>query len=97
MVGATGATGEKLVRQLVNVSAFKEVVAVGRRVLENVEPGTAKLDLRAIDMDKLETEARPAFEHADCVFCCLGTTRKVCPVCDRVKEGGKRLSHSSLG
>ncbi|KAG2434160.1 hypothetical protein HXX76_007887 [Chlamydomonas incerta] len=27
-------------------------------------------------MDKLEEEARPAFEHADCVFCCLGTTRK---------------------
>ncbi|KAG2447279.1 hypothetical protein HYH02_007609 [Chlamydomonas schloesseri] len=77
VVGATGATGEALVRQLVHVKDFKEVVTVGRRVLENVDPGTAKLDHLAVDMDKLETEARPAFEHADCVFCCLGTTRKV--------------------
>ncbi len=30
-----------------------------------------------VDMDKLETEGREAFEGADSVFCCLGTTRPV--------------------
>ena len=30
-----------------------------------------------VDMDKLEAEGQAAFEGADSVFCCLGTTRPV--------------------
>jgi oxidoreductase len=35
----------------------------------------SKLHNVVVDMDKLETDGRAAFEGADSVFCCLGTTR----------------------
>uniref|UniRef100_A0A7S0WUK6 NAD(P)-binding domain-containing protein n=1 Tax=Chlamydomonas leiostraca TaxID=1034604 RepID=A0A7S0WUK6_9CHLO len=80
VVGATGATGEHVLGQLLMDGHWQTVVAVGRRdapVPPEYPPDQHKAQLQQVkvNMDALETEAAGAFAGADAVFCCLGTTR----------------------
>lgn len=70
--------------QLLCSPRWGSVVAVGRRPSDPPEayrgqPGYdgGKLQQAVVNMDNMETEAKDAFNGADSVFCCLGTTRAV--------------------
>lgn len=71
VIGGTGATGRELVRQLVDDSRFREVVALVRRPFFD---GIPKLREIVVDFENLEVER----EHiqGDVAFSCLGTTLK---------------------
>ncbi|KAI7835557.1 hypothetical protein COHA_010537 [Chlorella ohadii] len=82
VLGGTGAVGREVVGQLLCSPRWSSVAAVGRRAVEVPSEykhkegfDASKLQNVVVDMDKLETEGRAAFEGADSVFCCLGTTR----------------------
>lgn len=51
--------------------------------------------LAQVDMDQLEAEGRAAFEGADSVFCCLGTTRPVGVPCRGTSCGCPLASHAN--
>ena len=56
IIGATGAVGKNLLRELVASSEFTRVGEYGRRVTPNdkLGEGSSKLEQKAIDFEKLE-------------------------------------------
>ncbi|ASR49270.1 nucleoside-diphosphate sugar epimerase [Paenibacillus kribbensis] len=72
VVGATGLVGGYVVRELLVQKEYNRVMVMGRRPLEIKHP---KLEQALIDW-KQPQKAAFAFEGADDVFCCLGTTMK---------------------
>lgn len=70
VVGATGFTGQHLVKQLCESEEYVAVTIIARR---NITYTHAKLDVKIREFDKLEERD---FEIADDLFCCLGTTMK---------------------
>lgn len=70
VVGATGFTGQYLVKQLCESEEYAAVSVIVRRDFTYQH---AKLDVKVKDFDKLEEND---LELADDLFCCLGTTIK---------------------
>ncbi|XP_065185885.1 E3 ubiquitin-protein ligase BRE1A-like [Sycon ciliatum] len=84
--GATGATGQCLVPQLLKSSDFSEVVVIGRRRLQiNSDFGVDQVEEESkgrlqqhvvSSFDDLTAEkGKEYFEGAHVYFCCLGTTK----------------------
>lgn len=72
LIGATGATGKDLVKQLLQHPGYSSVVVFLRRPLGIADP---KLKEVLTDFDQPEKVAD--FLHGDVLFCCLGTTLKL--------------------
>ena len=70
VVGATGLTGNFLVKQLCKSEEYAAVSVIVRREFAYKH---AKLDIQVKDFDKLEEND---LDIADDLFCCLGTTMK---------------------
>ncbi|OQR86138.1 oxidoreductase htatip2-like protein [Achlya hypogyna] len=82
VVGATGAIGRELVKQLTESTRCTSVIALSRRALDPSAlaaafPGAtiAKIRVQVVDYDHLQL-ADVASHGANAAFCCLGTTRK---------------------
>lgn len=81
-MGATGAVGKVLVKELLENKTFDEVVTFGRRKVDDKdfnEEQKSKLKQEIIeDFGELPNneEQRNMFTGFDAGFCCLGTTRK---------------------
>ncbi|KAM9186898.1 oxidoreductase HTATIP2 isoform 2-T2 [Mergus octosetaceus] len=72
VLGASGATGRALLRELRARGLFARVTLIGRRRLSLAkESGTAVV---VVDFERLSEHAA-AFRGHDVGFCCLGTTR----------------------
>jgi oxidoreductase len=74
IVGATGLIGKLLLPSLVQSPHFKTVGEFGRRVTTPAPNGTAKLEQRVIDFEKLD-ESGLQDGAWDVVYITLGTTR----------------------
>lgn len=70
VIGATGFTGQLLVKQLCDSEEYVAVTIIARR---NITYTHAKLEVKIREFDKLEERD---LEIADDLFCCLGTTIK---------------------
>ena len=70
VVGATGFTGQFLVKQLCESEEYAAVSVIVRRDFTYKH---AKLDVQVKDFDRLEEND---LDIADDLFCCLGTTMK---------------------
>ncbi|MEK4484515.1 NAD(P)H-binding protein [Psychrobacillus sp. FSL H8-0484] len=70
VVGATGFTGQYLVKQLCESEEYAAISVIARRDIIYTHK---KLDVKIRDFDKLEEND---LEIADDLFCCLGTTMK---------------------
>ena len=70
VIGATGFTGQLLVKQLCESEEYVAVTIIARR---NITYTHAKLEVKIREFDKLEEKD---LEIADDLFCCLGTTMK---------------------
>lgn len=55
LIGATGATGQHVLKQLLASKDFTRVGEYGRRVTENITEGKEKLEQKTIDFEKLES------------------------------------------
>ncbi|KAK0501706.1 hypothetical protein EDD18DRAFT_1347778 [Armillaria luteobubalina] len=77
IVGATGQTGQHLLKELLASSHFTKVGEYGRRLtdLSTLSTGKDKLEQKVIDFEKLE-ESGLKDGKWDVVFLTLGTTRK---------------------
>lgn len=72
LLGASGATGKKLLARLLADPAYGEVIAVGRRETGISHP---KLENRVVDFDRLG-EGLPG-AHVDDAYCTFGTTIRI--------------------
>ncbi|KAJ3887647.1 hypothetical protein GG344DRAFT_90386 [Lentinula edodes] len=77
LIGASGQTGQHLLKELLNSPKFSQVFEYGRRVtdLESISHGKEKLQQKVIDFEKL-SESGLKDGQWDVVFITLGTTRK---------------------
>lgn len=74
LVGATGVVGREILRRLLAEPRYERATVIARRPLppEQASTGSAALDVRVADFDRLDEHAR--WFGADHVFCALGTT-----------------------
>lgn len=72
IIGATGATGRELVKNLLNDDFFTEIIVLNRRSFFENHP---KLTEHIIDFDKMDNYKE--FIKADVAFSCMGTTLKM--------------------
>uniref|UniRef100_A0A7S4IFA0 NAD(P)-binding domain-containing protein n=1 Tax=Vannella robusta TaxID=1487602 RepID=A0A7S4IFA0_9EUKA len=86
VVGATGAVGKTLVKELLKKEEFTEIVTFGRREIPEKELETVAEENRARLTQEIISDfgALPdspsdqdKFAGFDAGFCCLGTTRKI--------------------
>jgi uncharacterized protein YbjT (DUF2867 family) len=71
VVGATGAVGGALVRELIASPRCEGMVALSRRQTDAL--GTSeKLAVHVVDLDRLETAARELADGCEAAFCTLG-------------------------
>ena len=76
ILGATGATGSKVLAELLRDDDWDDVISLGRREIYADGVGRPeKLREVVVDYRRLKADARGAFMDADIVFDCLGTTR----------------------
>lgn len=54
IIGATGGTGQHVLKQLLASKDFTRVGEYGRRVTQNITEGKEKLEQKTIDFEKLE-------------------------------------------
>jgi len=76
IVGATGATGNQLMQQLLNDTTVKNIYIIHYRAtqFQHLEKVT-EITLDLASFDDLAITVDSAME-IDCAYCCLGTTRK---------------------
>src|SRR5690625_3601760 len=72
IIGATGATGRELVKNLLNDDFFTEIIVLNRRSFFENHP---KLTEHIIDFDKMDNYKD--LIKADVAFSCMGTTLKM--------------------
>ena len=70
ILGATGAIGRDLVRQLLQDDSVTELYLLVRRIPEGLS--SPKLKIQVLDFD--QPDEWPEFPEADVLFSCLGTT-----------------------
>jgi len=77
LIGATGATGKYVLKELLSSPQYSRVGEYGRRVTptDQITAGKEKLEQKTIDFDKVE-EAGLNVGKWDVVFITLGTTKK---------------------
>ncbi|CAG8564591.1 10416_t:CDS:2 [Ambispora gerdemannii] len=74
ILGASGATGKPLLRNILQSERFAKVISVGRKEIAYDGPNKEKLEQKLVDFENLE-QHKEAFVGYDVVFCTLGTTR----------------------
>ncbi|KNC97431.1 uncharacterized protein SPPG_07354 [Spizellomyces punctatus DAOM BR117] len=72
IMGATGAVGKALVREVMEADAFEKVTLLLRREVEYEGPHSEKLTQKKVDFENLEESV---FAGHDVMFCTFGTTR----------------------
>ncbi|KAM4845432.1 oxidoreductase HTATIP2 isoform 1-T2 [Thomomys bottae] len=75
ILGASGATGKVLLKQILEQRLFCRVTIIGRRKLDFQEEAYKDVNQEVVDFEKLDDYAC-VFQGYDVGFCCLGTTRK---------------------
>ena len=81
VIGGTGATGRRLIQQLIKSDDFKSVTSIGRRPVLEGKSHEKLLDV-VIDSFSMLKETEGAWKESDVFFNCIGTTRQ--------KAGGAR-------
>ena len=81
VIGGTGATGRRLIQQLIKNDDFKSVTSIGRRPVFEGKSHEKLLDV-IIDSFSMLKETEDAWKESDVFFNCIGTTRQ--------KAGGAR-------
>ena len=77
VLGASGETGKKVLKYLVESPEYSSIISLGRRELVLPSDGLYnKVVQKIVDFDNLELHAAE-FIGVDQAFCCLGTTRAV--------------------
>ena len=71
VIGATGAVGSALVRELLASSECDGVVALTRRPVEGLGP-SAKLSVHVVDFERLAETTRQLAAGCAVAFCTLG-------------------------
>ncbi|XP_051820685.1 oxidoreductase HTATIP2 isoform X2 [Antechinus flavipes] len=74
ILGASGETGQVLLREILKENLFSKVTLIGRRKIEFEEEAYKDVNQEVVDFEKLD-EYSSAFQGHDVGFCCLGTTR----------------------
>ncbi|CAO3640805.1 unnamed protein product [Cunninghamella echinulata] len=75
VIGATGAVGKALLKNVLKDSNYTTVIAMSRRAVELDDSiPKEKLVQKAVNFENLE-ENRQDFRNINDVYCCLGTTR----------------------
>ncbi|KAL9551407.1 hypothetical protein MBANPS3_004282 [Mucor bainieri] len=75
ILGATGAVGKQLLKDVLKRGAYTKVVAVGRRLVDfDDSVNQEKLVQEIVDFDNLESH-RDVYRNVSDVFCCLATSR----------------------
>ncbi|KAM8970641.1 oxidoreductase HTATIP2 isoform X1 [Sarcophilus harrisii] len=74
ILGASGETGQVLLREILKENLFSKVTLIGRRKIEFEEEAYKHVNQEVVDFEKLD-EYSSAFQGHDVGFCCLGTTR----------------------
>src|SRR5881394_2351296 len=71
VIGATGAVGSSLVRELIASERWNRIVILARRPVD-LFADTSKLDIHVIDLSDLAAEAANAARGCDAAFCTMG-------------------------
>ena len=79
ILGATGATGQEILKLVLNNSNFSKITVFVRR---NISIKHDKLIVKKIDFSRLKDYKK--IIYGDILFSCLGTTRS--------EAGGKKIS-----
>ncbi|XP_063293333.1 oxidoreductase HTATIP2 [Pelobates fuscus] len=74
ILGATGETGQELLKEIINRQLFSKITVIGRRKLPVEDEAYKDVAQEVVDFDKLDDSAA-AFQGHDVGFCCLGTTK----------------------
>lgn len=74
VLGASGETGQVLLRELLQRNIFSKITLIGRRKLDLKDQSHDHVVQEVVDFEKLD-EFSAAFQGHDVGFCCLGTTR----------------------
>uniref|UniRef100_A0A8C3HK39 Protein HTATIP2 n=1 Tax=Chrysemys picta bellii TaxID=8478 RepID=A0A8C3HK39_CHRPI len=74
ILGASGATGKELLKEILKQQLFSNVTIIGRRKLTFEEVAYQNVNQQVVDFEKLD-EYSAAFQGHDVGFCCLGTTK----------------------
>ncbi|XP_058484551.1 oxidoreductase HTATIP2 [Solea solea] len=74
ILGASGETGQMLVKELLQRNMFSKITLIGRRRLTFEDKQYENLVQEVVDFEKLDDYAA-AFQGHDVGYCCLGTTR----------------------
>uniref|UniRef100_A0A8C4VG78 Protein HTATIP2 n=1 Tax=Gopherus evgoodei TaxID=1825980 RepID=A0A8C4VG78_9SAUR len=74
ILGASGATGKELLKEILKQKLFSNVTIIGRRKLTFEEVAYQNVNQQVVDFEKLD-EYSAAFQGPDVGFCCLGTTK----------------------
>ena len=76
LIGATGATGKQLLRQLLDNDQWEKVTFVSRRPVLNGK-GHEKLNEIVVESFDILSSTTDAWTDHDVFFNCIGTTRKI--------------------
>lgn len=74
IIGATGLTGNCLLRLLLNDGRYNKVLALSRRSIDILH---GKLEVEMVDFNRLK-DYKPGIQ-VDEVYCCIGTTKSKTP------------------
>ncbi|XP_004711691.1 oxidoreductase HTATIP2 [Echinops telfairi] len=75
ILGASGETGQVLLKEILDQRLFSKVTLIGRRTLPFQDEAYKNVNQEVVDFEKLDDYVS-AFQGHDVGFCCLGTTRK---------------------
>lgn len=81
VIGATGLTGNTLLRELLNTERYSKIHSISRRSVKQNHP---KLKEHIADLFNFENTA--IFSETDVVFCCIGTTKSKTPDKDQYRK-----------
>ncbi|CAM4685348.1 oxidoreductase HTATIP2 [Lepidochelys kempii] len=74
ILGASGATGKELLKEILKQQLFSNVTIIGRRKLTFEEVAYQNVNQQVVDFEKLD-EYSASFQGHDVGFCCFGTTK----------------------
>uniref|UniRef100_A0A3Q3W0F5 Protein HTATIP2 n=1 Tax=Mola mola TaxID=94237 RepID=A0A3Q3W0F5_MOLML len=74
ILGASGETGQLLLKEVLERNVFSQVTLIGRRQLTLEGRASENVAQQVVDFEKLDDYAA-AFQGHDVGYCCMGTTR----------------------